>query len=263
MADHAHSGQDEVPTGPAGTDSVGQPWSGRELSASGFEQDDGSADPVVRAALVAYTSSDDPAVEQALVSAVAAARWLVPVVATPGESGQERPGLGADVEATMSTVTITAPDGRRALPVFSGVDALARWDRSARPVPVSAARAAQAVIAQGCDVLLLDVGSDHAAALRPSMVWALAMARPWLPPQRDPHVLQAVDAAVAAELSVARHTCREGRPGEGVLQIVLGVRPGLTEDEVSALAQRLGERLATDGETRARIDALTFTVEPA
>ena len=54
----------------------------------------------------------------------------------------------------------------------------------------------------------------------------------------------------------------EGEPfGRGVLRIVLGLRAGLTAASVEALATRVGERLATDGELRARVDELTFAVE--
>ena len=37
--------------------------------------------------------------------------------------------------------------------------------------------------------------------------------------------------------------------------------PGLTHDDVAAMATRIGERLATDGEFRARVDAVSFTIE--
>ena len=55
------------------------------------------------------------------------------------------------------------------------------------------------------------------------------------------------------------HELEEGRPtGEGVLGVVLDLRPGLGAEEVRELVTRLGERLATDGELRARIDGLAF-----
>jgi len=47
------------------------------------------------------------------------------------------------------------------------------------------------------------------------------------------------------------------------LRVVLTLEPGLDADLVSAIATRIGERIATDGETRARIDALTFALEAA
>ena len=43
-----------------------------------------------------------------------------------------------------------------------------------------------------------------------------------------------------------------------MLRLRLTLAPGLSQDEVRALATRVGERLAADGETRARIEALAF-----
>jgi hypothetical protein len=77
-------------------------------------------------------------------------------------------------------------------------------------------------------------------------------------------VAQAVSRAVADETDVLAHRVEEGHPpGAGVLRVVLGLPAGLTGDVVEELATRVGERLATDGEFRARVDALTFAVEPA
>ena len=164
----------------------------------------------------------------------------------------------------MAAVTLTAPDGSRALPIFTCLEALARWDATARPVPVTAAAAAQSAISEACDVLVVDVGSAHATALRPSMLWALAQNRAWVPSHDDAHVAAAVTSAVREEDLVVAHRLEAGEPaGAGVLRIVLTLEPGLDAETVSAVATRVGERLATDGETRARIDSLTFALETA
>ena len=55
-------------------DSAQVPWAGRDLSPSGFETDTGAADPAVLAALA--TPGDD----LALMRAVEAARFVVPIV---------------------------------------------------------------------------------------------------------------------------------------------------------------------------------------
>ncbi len=131
-------------------------------------------------------------------------------------------------------------------------------------MPVTASAAAQAAISEECHVLVVDVASSHATVLRPSMLWALAQQRPWVPSHLDDHVAAAVRAAVADEPEVDDHRVEAGEPpGAGVLRIVLALRPGLGADEVGDIATRIGERIATDGETRARIDALTFSLEAA
>lgn len=248
------SGLDDAPTGREDRDSAGIPWHGRELSPSGFEHDTGEADPVLARALAARTD------DAALVAAVSGARLLVPVLARSAETDAAG-GRPADTRAEMSTVTLRAADGQRALPVFSCLDALGRWDPSARPVPVTAARAAQSAVTEGCDVIVVDVAGPDPVVLRPSMVWALAQERDWLAPHEDPFVAASLARALAEEDDVVAHDVEEGRPvGRGVLGVVLTLRPGLAQPEVQALATRVGERLAADGELRARVDGLAFRI---
>lgn len=248
-----------------GPDSAGREWTGRVLAETRFGSDTGEADPALLRAL------GDPRDETALVRAVAGARLLVPVVAearavedsrevsvVSGTARNQREGA-----SDMAMVTLTRPDGQRALPVFSGIPALSAWDPSARPVPVTAARAAQAAVAERCDVLVLDLGTEASVVLRPSMVWALAQQREWLPSYLDPFVIGAVQRAVADEPEVAGCATSVGEPaGAGVLRVVLGLHPGSSSEQVEALVTRVGERLASDGETRARIDAVAFAVRP-
>lgn len=268
-------------------DSAGQAWAGKTIPSHGFSGDTGEAAPGLLDALrdlqtgsspganpsasPGPNSSSDPEpapgpspeTERVAVGRVAAARWLVPVVAVATEV-TESDGVRSDSRSDMATVTLTAPDGSRALPMFSSLAALADWDPSARPVAVPAASAAQAAISEGCDVLVVDVASAHAVVLRSSMLWALAQQREWLPSHLDPHVARAVERACDEEPAVTRHRLEAGEPaGAGVLRIVLGVRAGLGADDISAIATRVGERIASDGETRARIDALAFALESA
>ncbi len=232
-------------------DSAGQSWQGREVTDTGFGQDDGSADPEVVAALQA----DD----RTLMTALASARLLVPIVAEPTEVVQAGE-LHADKAADMAVAVLVAPDGTRALPVFTSMDSLTAWDPAARPSPVTAQRAAQAAVSERCDVMVVDV-AGAAVALRPSMVWALAMGRPWAPAHEDAHVRAAVAAAVRDEPGVADAECEAG--DGGALRVVLRLHPGLDQAAIGELAQRVGERLATDGETRARIDAVGFAIRQA
>ena len=228
------------------------PWAGRDLSPSGFETDTGAADPALLAALAT------PADDVALMRAVEAGRFVVPIVAdlTEADTTGEH---AVDKAVDLAAVTLVSPDGQRALPVFTGTEALAAWDPTARPVPVTPARAGQAAVAEGCDVIVVDVAGPATRVLRPSMVWALAQQRPWEPPHTDPFVARSVAAALRDEGDVTASELEEGNPpGEGVLGVVLDLRPGLTPEQVRGIATRVGERLATDGELRARIDGLAF-----
>lgn len=245
MSDHDHD--------PVHTDSAQVPWAGRDLSPSGFEDDTGVADPALLAALA--TPGDDVA----LMAAVESARFVVPIVAEPTDV--DTSGGAVETQVDMAAVTLVAPDGQRALPVFTGTAALAAWDPSARPVPVTPARAGQAAVSEGCEVIVVDVAGAAPRVLRPSMVWALAQQRPWEPPHTDPFVERSVAAAVRPEDDVTASAVEEGSPrGEGVLGVVLDLRPGLAPEQVRAVATRVGERLAADGELRARIDGLAFRI---
>jgi hypothetical protein len=243
---------------PGSRDSAGTPFAGRELSGTGFDGDTGAADPVLAAALA------HPGDEVALMVALGAARLLVPIVAEPvsvhvsGETGAG--GLTVEKQTDMAAVTLVAPDGTRALPVFSSMAAIEAWDPQARPVPVTAARAGQAAVSERCDVIVVDVAGPATVALRPSMVWALAQQRAWLPAHEDETVRRSVAAAVREQDAVVSHEIGPGAPGEGVLRISLTLRPGLDAAAVQAVATAVGERLATDGEIRARIDGLSFAI---
>ncbi|MGA8047232.1 MAG: SseB family protein [Dermatophilaceae bacterium] len=242
-----------APTGPPHThDSAGQTFGGRSLEASGFEADDGSADEAL------VIARANPADERTWMAALARSRFLVPVLAVPGET-EEVDGRLVEKTSDMAMVTLTAPDGQRALPVFTGTAALRAWDEKARPIPVEASRAAQAAIAESCDVVVVDVAGPDAFVLRPSMMYALAQGRDWLPGHEDPFVAQSVGHALAREELVLDHDLVPGEPaGQGVLGIRLVLRAGLRAEDVQALATRVGERLATDGEFRARVDGVSF-----
>jgi len=243
-------------------DSAGQRWTGRALTGTGFDGngDRGLADPDLLAALKSPMLD-----ETALMRAVAKARLLVPIVAmatevavtldvdAPGEPMAER-------STDLAVVTLTLSEGQRGFPVFSSIGALSAWDATSRPSPVTSARAAQAAVSEGCDVMLLDLGSGHEAVLRPSMVWALAQQRDWLPAHTDPFVAQALARAASDEADVVGCVGETDPAGAGILRVVLTLRPGLDTAAVQALATRIGEQIATDGEARARIDGLVFVI---
>lgn len=231
-------------------DSTGKPFPRRELPFTGFDTDTGAADP----ALLAVLTADDTA----FMRVMADTRLIVPIVATADGVQETAGGLMAEKSTEMAVVTLTAPDGERALPVFSGIESMGVWNTDARPRPVTAAQAAQAAVAEGCDVLLLDLGSDDLRVVKPSMVWALATVREWLPAHEDQFVRDAIAKAGRDEPSVVQLDCESD--DEGQLRVVLQLTPGLDSSMVQDLCARIAERIATDGETRARIDALSFRV---
>ena len=165
--------------------------SGKAVPDPGFAGDDGRPD----AGLIdALAMGSVPAVQAALVEA----RVFVPLVAQLGESEIGADGLRRDKTSDIAVVTVQRPDGARALPVFSAIDRLAEWDRSARPLPVEGPRAAMAAYAENAVALLVDPGSARSVVLFGSVLLALAEGRTWLPPHDDPEVRDAVAEHVPA-----------------------------------------------------------------
>jgi len=154
----------------------------------------------------------------------------------------------------MAVVTLTSPDGQRALPVFTSLAALSAWDATARPSPVASSRAAQAAVSERCDVMLLDLGSGHERVLRPSMVWALAQQRDWIPAHTDPFVAQALSRATADEEDVV-DCVGEGDPaGAGILRVVLSLPWRLVSGSRSPPMARRGRASTASRSPSARPD---------
>ena len=259
-----------APSGPASgaasgaADSAGVPWAGRTLSGQPFAGDDGTAAAGLVAALAGWRETGDVAALTAVVRAWAPTRVLVPIVAVLGEGEDVRAAadLGqGDKSADMALVTITARDGRRILPTFSSTAALAEWDAAARPVPVEAARAAQAAVLEGCDVIAIDPAGPVDCLLPRPAAWAVAQGRDWLPPAEDPEVLAVVAAIAGAVPGLVAHRCEPD--GVAGVNVVLGLPLGLDADRVRQITGRTSQLLAADDLVAERAESLRLTVRTA
>jgi hypothetical protein len=245
-------------------DSAGVPWAGRTLTAQPFAGDDGTTDPGLLAALTGWRDRGDAASLTDVVRAWAPTRVLVPIVAVLGEGEDLKAaaehGQG-DKSADMALVTITGRDGRRILPAFSSISALAAWNATARPVPVEAARAAQAAVLEGCDRIAVDPAGPLDCLLPRPAVWAVAQGRDWAPPAEDPEVLAAVAKIAGAVAGLVAHRCEAD--GVAGLNVVLGLPVGLDADQVQQIAGRASQLLAADDLVAERADSLRLTVRTA
>jgi hypothetical protein len=259
------------------TDSAGRPWSGRDLSGPGnplhnFNDDDGSADRGYLAAIAAL--ADGTGGEPQVLQALASARVFVPIVAQLGEEASGANELTADKQADMALVTLQAPDGRRALPVFTSTAALEAWHAEARPVAVYAARAALSAVAESAQLLVVDPGSEVTFVVRRPGVWALAQQREWVPSYADPLLADVVGGAVGGEPDVLRTALAAGsgiasRTASGrvlagggpgpELRLVLTARDGLSQPELQGLATRLQGRLGESKDFAERVDSLEIS----
>lgn len=241
------------------TDTGGQPWKGRNLG-EGTSQthqyygDDGLTDPAVERALAAFTAGN--ADEVAVVDALRNARVFAPVVAQLSQAHISAEGLVSDKESDMALVSLQAPDGRKALPVFTCVDYLTRWHRQARPVAASMRKTALSAVEDNNQLVVVNPGQEPTFVMRRPAVWALAQNQPWVPSYRSGEVLaelkhlaepigQIIDVHTGAGAGVGSRT-GDGRiligGGSGPeLEITLELVPGMNQsqlDETLAIFQR-------------------------
>lgn len=139
----------------------------RRLAFTGFDNDDGSADPALAAALA---QGDDGA----MLAALTKARLLVPVVAVLGEVEYGEDGLAHDKTSDMAVALLQGQDGRNALLAFTGTESLARWSPEARPMPAQSTVVATAAIQEGAAAIVLDVAGPAPGVIETDDVRRLA-----------------------------------------------------------------------------------------
>ena len=267
-------------------DSAGQPWAGRSLAGEdakihNFEDDDGTADAGYLAAVRALRSSAGD--EAAVVASLATARVFVPIVAQlaeedDGSAGPHGDKLHGDKQADMALVTLKAPDGRTAMPVFTSAASLNAWHPEARPVAVYAARAALSAVAEGAELLVVDPGSDYTFVVRRPAVWALAQQRTWVPSYADPELAQAMGEATGGYPPVRRVELQPGGgvvsataagdfvPGGGPgpeLRVVLFLEDGLDAAGVQAIVAGLNSDWSRNAVFAERVDSIEVKLQRA
>ncbi|MEV5963857.1 SseB family protein [Kribbella sp. NPDC051952] len=139
----------------------------RRLAFTGFDNDDGSAD----AALAAALAEGD---HGAMLAALTKARLLVPVVAMLGEVEYDDNGLAHDKTSDMAVALLQGQDGRNALLAFTGTESLARWSPEARPMPAQTQLAATAAIQEGAAAIVLDIAGPATGVIETDDVRRLA-----------------------------------------------------------------------------------------
>lgn len=226
---------------------------------SAFADDDGATPP----ALAAAYERKAPGRLGAIVQALREVRVLIPVVAnieemeTPEVEGQ----VVGDKRSHAAMVTVAAPDGRAALPVFSSSEALAAWRTDARPVPVEARKAALAAGTEADSLLVLDPGTPHTTLIPSKAVAAIATGEPWRNPLLDPDVHEAVAQIVAAIPVAVRAEVQPGKDAE--IRIVLALRPGLDRVAVLNASGQMSSALGTTPIITERIDSLELRITTA
>jgi len=259
MSPRADDGLPEPHAHGASADSAGVPWQGRSFEANPHAGDDGSADPALLAALTAFHEGAGDAA--AVVAAYRGARLLIPLVAEAGDVGVAPSGLAVDKTQELSIVTVAAPDGRRVLPVFTSVGALAAWDPTARPVPADGVRTALSAAADDTDLIVVDPASATEFVLRRPAVWAIGQGQRWEPAHLNPEVFAGLQESIGGELGVLDLSVENGDPSGRLrgpeLVVRLHLVDGLEKTELDAILQRLAARWAVDDRVAVLVDSLT------
>lgn len=223
--------------------------------------DAGAADPALAAALAAHAA--EPARLPEVLAALHGARVLAPVVAVAGERGTTAAGLAVEKSADVALPVLVDGAGGRAVPVFSSLETLARWDPRARPVPVEAVRAAAVVVAEKAVALVVDVAGPCSATLGGPEVRALLSGRGLVPAYADPRLAGLLGPVLAGVPEVCAAWLAPGERVDARLTVL--VPPGSDHAAVgTAVADRLralvavavrGLDLVVTADTGARPDA--------
>ncbi|GAA1873358.1 SseB family protein [Myceligenerans crystallogenes] len=261
--------------GPDAGDGAGGPRpapTGRSIQpTSQFAGDDGSADPELTRLLEAHGTGVVPLSD--VVARLAITRVLVPVLAelAVGEDVVTSGGatLHVDKEASSGVVALQAPDGRKALPVFTSVATMAAWRADARPVPVEAPRAALSAVNEDWSLLVVDPAGPVTASVPRPAVWALAQGETWRPalePTEDGlrverEVAEAVAVAAAPVQHVVRAHAEPGRKAE--VAVVLALDPGLDRAGLDRVLSQVNARLGASDVISRRVDSLEIRIGAA
>ena len=209
-----------------------------------------------------------------MLTALSRVRLLVPVVASPAKdsgaiaappavtSAAAEPGCaaasdgaarrsapgGAERASEMSVPTLVGHDGRPAMPAFTCLDALVRWQPAARPVPVEASRVWQSA-ATGSTAVVLDIAGPVPVAIDGARLAALADGQPVPLPHADPDVLAEVTRALTGRPAIDFARLLPGGPDSDLaVELVSWPARGpaaaeLAAGAAAAIMARLGSRL--------------------
>src|ERR1700685_1012052 len=122
----------------------------------------------------------------------------------------------------MPIPAIVGRDGRQALPAFTGLEAMQRWQPAARPVPVPALSVWQSAVDQG-QAVVIDIAGPATLVIEGARLRALAGRVPVPRLHEDPDVRAAVAAAAAAQLAGIR--VRLGPPPDDDADLTLELAP--------------------------------------
>lgn len=142
-----------------------------------MQNDKGEPDPV----LLALLQNKDTGYEKLVFNKLRNNRLIGAIVAKKDENVE------------MMQALFSSNDGKIAMPVFTSLDELTKWNKEARPIPLFANDFAQQTIDQELDALILDIASDHRFVVQGYMLGCLAKNQEWNYPYLDPEIIEIIE----------------------------------------------------------------------
>jgi len=140
---------------------------GRRLAAAAFPDDDGKADPALRALMRNARSTQDLI---AISRSLRDVRLLATVVAVLDSVGDD----GTEKDSHMAVVSMVNDAGDKGLLAFTGVDSLSEWNPEARPVPAWGRDVARGAVDDGASAVIIDVAGPQRIVLEGLLLDVLA-----------------------------------------------------------------------------------------
>lgn len=221
---------------------------GKSIPVPAFADDDGQAPSEVLTALTQYKQGALPRAE--LFATLQETRVFVPVKAILDSSEIDDHGHQVEKDSHMATVSIQAPDGRKALLAFTSTDAMKEWDDQARPIAAAFATAVAASLDEGADALLLDFGTDHQIAVIKRELLLIANQLPVLDPLDDEVAMAAVSQVL--QQVATKYPVRFEVMPTAVADIAI-VAVGATADTSDDVLREVAAGLQAEADLRLRL----------
>jgi len=193
------------------------------LSTLDSKNDKGDADPDLLALLQNKADGFEKSVFNRLVNT----RLIGAIVAKKDENVE------------MMQALFSSNDGRVAMPVFTSLEELTKWNKEARPLPLIANDFALQTIDQELDAIIVDIASDHRFVIKGYMLNCLAKNQVWNYPHQDLEVIETIERICQRLENVSKIEITKGVDCDLYVNIY---GPSNLADEVINLGKEIAEQ---------------------
>ena len=193
------------------------------MSTLDLNNDKGESDPV----LLALLQDKGNNYEKLVIDKLKNSRLIGAIVAKKDENVE------------MMQALFSSNDGKVAMPVFTSLDELTKWNKEARPIPLLSNDFAQQTIDQELDALILDIASDHRFVIQGYMLSCLAKNQEWNYPHQDLEVKETIEKICLKLKKISKVEITKGVDCD--LHVNIFGPPDLA-DEVIGLGKEIAEQ---------------------